>query len=95
MNISDLPEYATAREISRVLRCSSKYVQTQMATGQLRSAKIANRYLATQQDIAEFIERKVVSCPSATEAHSSDGEKTGNSGSSSGTPMAPSGASQR
>ena len=84
MLISDLPELATAAEISRVLRCTAKFVSQEMKTGRLRAFKIAGRYLASQQAVRDYIQGNQV-CPDQTPARGSNGETTETNGKLCGT----------
>lgn len=85
MNVSDLPELATPVEISKVLRCTPKFVQMEMAAGKLRASKIAGRYLATQQAVRDYIEGNIVACQDPIPARDEYGEKTATNGKSFGT----------
>jgi hypothetical protein len=93
--LADLPDLATPLEVSRVLRCSPTFVQTECRRGRLSASLVAGRYLISPDAVRSYLQGNAISCQNETEGLTSTGARTGISGKSDGLIVAPSAHARR
>jgi excisionase family DNA binding protein len=95
-SIAKLPDPALPLQVAKALHCSQSYIQARCQDGEIRSSKIAGRYLIPRDAVQEYVKAKEMKkCQKETGGLISSGEKIGNAGTYAGETTVGDAKSQR